>query len=67
MDKTNELSDAEALRWLMVSLDVILHDKQYRFEQSDNLWYSRASCEYFGLQDAIYEIIGEVKDALGME
>ena len=61
------LEEASAFRNMMISLDLILHDKQYRFEQANDLWYSRETGEYYGLQGAIDEIVDEVRSMSGNE
>ncbi len=54
------MSKEELLNLLIGQIDLIMHGKQYRFENCDGTWYSRESCSYLTLDELSQELIKEL-------
>lgn len=52
--------DKELLKSLIGIIDLIMHDKQYRFEDSSNVWYSRKSCKELNREQLLEELEEEL-------
>ena len=50
----------ELLRLLIGQIDLIMHGKQYRFENNDGTWYSRESCRDLTLDELSQELLNEL-------
>ena len=49
----------ELLRALIAQIDLLMHDKDYRFVESEDTWYSRESCKVITNQEVYEEICAE--------
>lgn len=60
-----ELHDADEDRRLLMKLintiDLIMHDKPYRFKNNDGTWYSREACKDITSEEVYYEIAEELE------
>lgn len=52
----------ELLRALIAQIDLLMHDKDYRFVESEDTWYSRESCKVLTNQEVYDEICAEFRD-----
>ena len=50
----------ELLRNLIAEIDFIMHDKDYRFVESEDTWYSRESCRVLTNAEVFEEIRAEL-------
>lgn len=60
-----ELHDADEDRRLLMKLiskiDLIMHDKQYRFKNEDGTWYSREACKNISSEEVYHELTEELE------
>lgn len=60
-----ELHDADEDRRLLMKLiskiDLIMHDKQYRFKNEDGTWYSREACKDISSEEVYHELAKELE------
>lgn len=54
------MSKEELLSLLIGQIDLIMHGKQYRFENKDGTWYSRESCRDLTLDELSQELLKEL-------
>lgn len=50
------MSDKELLERLLLRIDLLCHDKQYRFRNDDGTWYSREACRDLTNEELIKEL-----------
>lgn len=55
------MSKEELLKYLIAEIDLIMHDKQYRFKNEDGTWYSRESCKDLTNEEVFEELKKELK------
>lgn len=56
------MNDKDLLEKILLRLDLLLHDKQYRFRNQDNTWYSRESCKDISNDELLNELDAEFAD-----
>jgi hypothetical protein len=56
------MNDKDLLEKILLRLDLLLHDKQYRFRNQDNTWYSRESCKDISNDELLRELDIEFTD-----
>ena len=61
------MSKEELLKCLIAEIDLIMHDKDYRFENEDGTWYSRESCKNLTNEEVFEEIKGELMQLSDLE
>ena len=54
------MSKEELLKYLIAVIDLIMHDKDYRFENQDGTWYSRESCRDLTNEEVFEELKAEL-------
>lgn len=54
------MTNKELLRALIAEIDFIMHDKDYRFPESENTWYSRESCKVLTPEEVFEELRTEL-------
>ena len=54
------MSKEELLKYLIAEIDLIMHDKDYRFENQDGTWYSRESCRDLTNEEVLEELRAEL-------
>ena len=54
------MTNKELLRALIAEIDLIMHDKDYRFPESENTWYSRESCKVLTPEEVFEELRTEL-------
>ena len=54
------MSKEELLKYLIAEIDLIMHDKDYRFENQDGTWYSRESCRDLTNEEVFEELKAEL-------
>lgn len=60
--RIKELKESEVLiKALITGIDLIMHDKDYRFKNDDGTWYSRKSCKNITNEEVYEEIIDEIQ------
>lgn len=55
------MSKEELLKYLIAEIDLIMHDKDYRFENQDGTWYSRESCRDLTNEEVFEELRNELR------
>lgn len=55
------MSKEELLKYLIAEIDLIMHDKDYRFENQDGTWYSRESCRDLTNEEVLEELRTELR------
>lgn len=61
------MSKEELLKYLIAEIDLIMHDKDYRFENQDGTWYSRESCRDLTNEEVFEELKGELRQLSDIE
>lgn len=54
------MTNKELLRAIIAEIDLIMHDKDYRFPESENTWYSRESCKVLTPEEVFEELRTEL-------
>ena len=54
------MTNKELLRAIIAEIDFIMHDKDYRFPESENTWYSRESCKVLTPEEVFEELRTEL-------
>ena len=54
------MSKEELLKYLIAEIDLIMHDKDYRFENANGTWYSRESCRDLTNEEVLEELRAEL-------
>ena len=54
------MTNKELLRAIIAEIDLIMHDKDYRFPESENTWYSRESCKVLTPEEVFEELRAEL-------
>ena len=54
------MSKEELLKYLIAEIDLIMHDKDYRFENQDGTWFSRESCRDLTNEEVFEELKSEL-------
>lgn len=54
------MSKEELLKYLIAEIDLIMHDKDYRFENANGTWYSRESCRDLTNEEVFEELRTEL-------
>lgn len=54
------MTNKELLRAIIAEIDLIMHDKDYRFPESENTWYSRESCRVLTPEEVFEELRTEL-------
>ena len=57
----------ELLKYLICEIDLIMHDKDYRFENADGTWYSRESCRDLTNEEVFEELRTELRQFADLE
>jgi hypothetical protein len=57
----------ELLKYLIAEIDLIMHDKDYRFENQDGTWYSRESCRDLTNEEVFEELRSELRQLADLE
>ena len=57
----------ELLKYLICEIDLVMHDKDYRFENEDGTWYSRESCKNLTNEEVFEELKGELRQLAKIE
>jgi F0F1-type ATP synthase membrane subunit b/b' len=57
----------ELLKYLICEVDLIMHDKDYRFENEDGTWYSRESCKNLTNEELFEELKTELRQLSKIE
>ena len=55
------MTNKELLRAIVAEIDLIMHDKDYRFPESENTWYSRESCKVLTPEEVFEELRTELR------
>ena len=55
------MSKEELLKYLIAEIDLIMHDKDYRFENANGTWYSRESCRDLTNEEVFEELRTELR------
>lgn len=55
------MDNEELLLYLINEIDLIMHDKQYRFKNEDGTWYSRESCKDLTNEELFEELKCELR------
>lgn len=53
------MNDKELLERLLLRIDLLCHDKQYRFRNKDGTWYSREACKDLTNEELVRELDAE--------
>lgn len=61
------MSKEELLKYLIAEIDLIMHDKDYRFENQNGTWYSRKSCRDLTNEEVFEELKGELRQLADLE
>ena len=61
------MSKEELLKYLIAEIDLIMHDKDYRFENQDGTWYSRESCRDLTNEELFEELRTELRHFSDLE
>jgi hypothetical protein len=61
------VSKEELLKYLIAEIDLIMHDKDYRFENQDGTWYSRESCRDLTNEEVFEELKCELRQLADLE
>lgn len=56
-----KMSKEELLKYLIAEIDLIMHDKDYRFENANGTWYSRESCRDLTNEEMFEELRTELR------
>lgn len=57
----------ELLKYLICEIDLVMHDKDYRFENEDGTWYSRESCKNLTNEEVFEELKSELRQLAQIE
>lgn len=57
----------ELLKHLICEIDLVMHDKDYRFENEDGTWYSRESCKNLTNEEVFEELKSELRQLAKIE
>ena len=61
------MSKEELLKYLIAEIDLIMHDKDYRFENANGTWYSRGSCRDLTNEEVFEELRTELRQFADLE
>ena len=61
------MSKEELLKYLIAEIDLIMHDKDYRFENANGTWYSRESCRDLTNEEVLEELRTELRQFADLE
>lgn len=61
------MSKEELLKHLIAEIDLIMHDKDYRFENANGTWYSRESCRDLTNEEVFEELRTELRQLADIE
>ena len=61
------MSKEELLKYLITEIDLIMHDKDYRFENANGTWYSRESCRDLTNEEVFEELRTELRQFANLE
>ena len=61
------MSKEELLKYLIAEIDLIMHDKDYRFENANGTWYSRESCRDLTNEEVLEELRTELRQFSDLE
>lgn len=61
------MSKEELLKYLISEIDLIMHDKDYRFENANGTWYSRESCRDLTNEEVLEELRTELRQLADLE
>lgn len=61
------MSKEELLKYLIAEIDLIMHDKDYRFENANGTWYSRESCRDLTNEEMFEELRTELRQLADLE
>lgn len=61
------MSKEELLKYLIAEIDLIMHDKDYRFENANGTWYSRESCRDLTNEEVFEELRTELRQFADLE
>ena len=61
------MSKEELLKYLIAEIDLIMHDKDYRFENDNDTWYSRESCRDLTNEEVFEELRAELRQIADLE
>ena len=61
------MTNKELLRAIITEIDLIMHDKDYRFPESENTWYSRESCKVLTPEEVFEELRTELRQLAKIE
>ena len=61
------MSKEELLKYLIAEIDLIMHDKDYRFENANGTWYSRESCRDLTNEEVLEELRTELRQLADLE
>lgn len=61
------MSKEELLKYLIAEIDLIMHDKDYRFENANGTWYSRESCRDLTNEEVFEELRSELRQFADLE
>ena len=61
------MSKEELLKYLIAEIDLIMHDKDYRFENANGAWYSRESCRDLTNEEVFEELRTELRQFADLE
>ena len=61
------MSKEELLKYLIAEIDLIMHDKDYRFENTNGTWYSRESCRDLTNEEVFEELRTELRQLADLE
>ena len=61
------MSKEELLKYLIAEIDLIMHDKDYRFENANGTWYSRESCRDLPNEEVFEELRTELRQFADLE
>ena len=61
------MSKEELLKYLIAEIDLIMHDKDYRFENDNGTWYSRESCRDLTNEEVFEELRTELRQLADLE
>ena len=62
-----KMSKEELLKYLIAEIDLIMHDKDYRFENANGTWYSRESCRDLTNEEVFEELRTELRQFADLE
>ena len=61
------MSKEELLKYLIAEIDLIMHDKDYKFENANGTWYSRESCRDLTNEEVFEELRTELRQLADLE